>query len=137
MTKSQMENSISENRKIWLKQLRDPNAKKAIGALESSSCPDLRCCLGHACYALGIERKESSTRVFYGGKNEWKYTSLPRPVSEMLGIDDFGLFKEPVLYKLKEYKSLADLNDKSDITPQKIADIIEANLEADNIKSYP
>ena len=47
---------VDENRQKWLAVLRAPESSKAVGVLESRTDENSRCCLGHACHALGITR---------------------------------------------------------------------------------
>ena len=128
-TKEQIDN----NRRKWLAQLRDPESKKQAGKLESLDDSNARCCLGHACHALGIERwveYHEDKIVTY----DFRTTNLPGSACNMLNIDILGEFKKEVLVNGNFYRSLTEINDLTDLTPQEIADIVEDQFENDNLK---
>ena len=134
---------IDENRQKWLDQLRDPESKKARGMLEDSKDKNSRCCLGHACHALGIERDEDKkySVIYYDCED----TNLPFGARNALDIDGRGSFKEPVNITSVHHNSLTsvhedymtaydliDINDETDLTPQEIADVIEDQFNTGN-----
>ena len=150
MTNKYHENNfINENRALWLEQLRRPESEKATGMLEDGEYENARCCLGHACYALGIECEEEAieiggvlhTRVYY----DHNYEVLSDEVAEMLDIDPNGHFERaveisdyyPDLVQYNEFLCLSDLNDRTDLTPQQIADVIEDQFVKGNMSPTP
>ena len=149
MTKKQIENC----RKKWLAQLRHPDAMKARTELERHDIPNARCCLGHACHALGLKRKVRKAElnldgvvgksvVFYGDST----TYLPIEARKKLNLTYNGRFLKPIKvrdvpgiylaenYEKKEYWNLAEINDATPLGPREMADIIEENFENDNFK---
>ena len=140
---------IESNRAAWLAQLRDPEAGKALGMLEDPNDPNQRCCLGHACHALGADRKLYDGKVWYG-KDLKSPSALPSGVMDALAMwgrdGDFrasvsmadvrrivgrpARLDEGIDDDEKEWiQSLSALNDGTDLTPAEIADVIEANWE--------
>ena len=134
MTKYQYtQEQIDENRRKWLAVLRDPQSKKKVNKLEDLDNSNVRCCLGHACHALGIERKVvyfPNGFVAYGNKTE----TLPFSACNMLNMEPNGKFKKEVLVEDEPYWSLARINDNTDLTPQEMADVIEDQFENDNLE---
>ena len=150
MTKKQIENC----RKKWLAQLRHPDAMKARTELENYEDPRQRCCLGHACHALGVKRKVrqaevnlegvvSVSVVFYGEST----TYLPWEARKKLNLTYNGAFRKPIQLSglitkywaddeldYKDFKNLAEINDVTPLGPSEMADIIEENFENDNFK---
>lgn len=93
--------TVAEARAVWLKTLRAPGAKKTTQRLESPKDTNARCCLGHACHALGVERKVvtegfpggyQGPLVRYGGE----VLALPRSVAKQLDISPLGAFRRKV-----------------------------------------
>ena len=130
--------SIQYWREQWLEQLRNPESEKVTGMLEDPHCENARCCLGHACYALGIEREESVNQeyVYYDG--EWEV--LSGEVAEMLDITQNGNFVHDVNiadyfpeYLPNKYMCLSDLNDRTSLKPQQIAVILEDQFAKGNM----
>ena len=134
MTKYQYtQEQIDENRRKWFGVLRDPESKKAVNKLESYTDKNARCCLGHACHALGIERKVmkfANGIIVYENKSD----TLPFSVCNMLNIQNTGKFKKEVLVGDEPYWSLSRINDNTDLTPQEMADVIEDQFENDNLE---
>ena len=133
---------IDKYRAQWLAQLRSPEAKKTTGKLEDPDAPEKRCCLGHACHALGakrtVERREAYEHrdtVFYGekyGEASW----LPLEVRQKLNISLKGSFRVPVPVDGITVNALSIVNDYTKLLPSEIADIIEAQFKADNFLPY-
>ena len=133
-----------EARQKWLAQLRSPDAKKQIGMLENISIPNKRCCLGHACHALGSPRAIDKNKVLYGKKKT--YGTLPRELAVLLGITIAGHFEKTIFLDIKptiqdvkrpvSFDSLTEINDETDLTPSQISDVIEEQFKADNFMDY-
>ena len=135
---------IDEYRAKWLAQLRSPEAKKTTLKLENPKKPNNRCCLGHACHALGIQREVLESKntvngwmVHYGEQASY----LPDEASLKLAILCNGEFVNEIkidhihsYYANIEYKNLAQINDHTELTPAEIADIIEEQFKANNFK---
>ena len=83
---------IDDYRRIWLEQLRHPDAEQWTGELESYHEPNKRCCLGHACHVLQTERSEvhSLHEVYYGSGQDKDSNTLPYSVAEKLNIMNSG-----------------------------------------------
>ena len=133
---------INEYRAKWLAQLRSPKAKKTTLKLEDFKKPNKRCCLGHACHALGIKREVLESNYSLGNSivhYENEPTYLPEEAYEKLDITSEGRFVTPVeldhihkYYKGDVYKNLARINDHTALTPAEIADVIEEQFKANN-----
>lgn len=137
---------IIENRWKWIKFLQSPERKKAKAVLDRGS--DRRCCLGHACFILGIESNRSSEYALtsYDGM----FNSPPNELRKMLGLrstlgyivdsDKLNIYRTSNDDKLRidderyEGETVVDLalgmclstiNDQTDVTPQDIGDYLE------------
>ena len=136
---------IHENRKKWLEQLRNPESTKAYRRLENWETPNERCCLGHACHALGIERvvrkdwSEMQAGYIRSVSYDEERSVLSNRVAEMLDITRMGLFRKPYPQDenaVQVFTCLTDLNDQTDLEPQIIADIIEEMFIDDELASF-
>ena len=129
---------IEEYRAMWLAQLRDPESKLWTGELESIEDSNKRCCLGHACHALGAKKNvdyENEVRYTFG--DDWDVAYLPNGIAEKLNITVNGEFREP--FRIEDYEAcdLSYLNDSGLIdTPAQMADIIEEQFKNDNFIEY-
>lgn len=142
---------IAANRQRWLDYLRDEGRRKTEGCLEDpidDGFENPRCCLGHACALfkdeLNLSVKETSFNnidsVYY---NEQK-TSLPIEVQEHLDINGYGSLINPLtcddmdcdINSTDEFCSLADINDRTDLTPEQIADYIEHAMIERNLVDH-
>jgi len=113
---------VLANRKRWVEFLQKPGRKKAEGLLDMGDGG--RCCLGHGCYALGIKRMPSplSDGVFY---YEGQADAAPASFRKMVGlIGGYGELADGGM-------ALAEMNDKTDMTPQQIGAWIEARITGD------
>ena len=132
---------IDEYRRIWLEQLRSPEAKKAQGKLEDPDKPDHRCCLGHACHILGLLRVvkipewRANECVFYGDGG-WDSSWLPIEAREKLNVSLKGSFKTPVTVDGITVNALSVVNDYTKLSLSEIADVIEEQFAADNFLPY-
>ena len=127
---------IAENRAKWLAQLRDPASKRFGGRLESFDDPNARCCLGHACFAIEIERfvSESQQVVRYGKEGEIYQYELPPVAAAALDITTEGDFQHAVTVGDTRYTNLIDLNDHAFLKPHEIAKVIEDQFLCDNLR---
>ena len=125
---------VDENRQKWLAVLRAPESSKAVGVLESRTYENSRCCLGHACHALGITRTVTTgpEYVRYDSESKW----LPPAARRALRINANGNFKKTIEVDDKVLNSLAQVNDRTELSPAEIADVIEDQIENDNF-FYP
>ena len=121
---------VDENRQKWLAVLRAPESKRASGILESRYEENARCCLGHACHALGISRTVPSGPgyVHYDSESKW----LPMNARRALMVNSNGYFKKSIIVDGRMFFSLAQLNDNTELSPQEIADVIEEQFENNN-----
>ena len=125
---------IDEYRAMWLAQLRSPEAKKAQGKLEDPDKSNYRCCLGHACHILGVQRKiakpewRANQCVFYGCENSW----LPLEAREKLNVSLKGSFKVPIAVDGITVNALSVINDYTKLSLSEIADVIEEQFKNDN-----
>ena len=134
---------IDEYRRIWLEQLRSPEAKQAKGKLEDVSAPDHRCCLGHACHILGLPRVvkretewAAKELVFYGkdyGESSW----LPLEARQKLNISLKGSFKTDVKVGGISVNALSVINDYTKLSLSEIADVIEEQFKNNNFMQSP
>ncbi len=116
---------ILANRLLWAKSLQLPENEKAIEKLEDFDNNNERCCLGHGCHYLGIERiTNDEDTVSYDDDN----TVAPESFINAVGLcGDIGIIKNKFRYADDIFNSLASLNDHSEITPQEIGVIMERN----------
>ena len=136
---------INRNRNKWLAQLRDPESKKHYGELEDPSDSNARCCLGHACHALGIDRElqgdDDEIFVAYGGC----LGNLPNEAARKLDIDIMGCFKNSIEIRccnsrgrlqVTKCHNLTNVNDSTRLTPKEISDVIREQFEKDNFVPF-
>ena len=129
---------IDENRRKWFGVLRDPESKKITNKLEDPEDTNARCCLGHACHALGIERevefdpRKESHSVCYDSSS----IVLPDTVAYMLNITNVGDFKKTIYVKSIPVSNLTQANDDTNLTPAEIADLIEDQIKNDNFSIF-
>lgn len=117
---------IYSNRLKWIEYLKRPETLKAHEELESYTDPEFRCCLGHACHVLAPEtRKLAEYTVKYDEQDSY----LPEALIETLGLYS-GSGDLPLgaisIEGFPEQKCLAELNDRTDITPQEIGAYLES-----------
>ena len=127
---------IDEYRRIWLAQLRSPEAKQWTGELESLVEPEKRCCLGHACHVLQAERSETDHWVYYGSGRDMQSSTLPYSVCEKLNILNDGEFINFYVHGTDDYSALTSLNDSGVFSLSEIADIIEEGFKKNNFYPY-
>ena len=125
---------ITENRQKWLAVLRDPESRKHVKSLEKFTDPNSRCCLGHACHALDIEKNKGSEFgfIYYDGEAG----ILPKQAQKKLRVDAVGNFKKPIRINGIDSECLVELNDCRGLTPKEMADVIEDQFENHNF-CYP
>jgi len=146
---------VLENRKIWINFLKKKDRKKAYGALDEGG--GKRCCLGHACYVLGIERRNDGPDhpIYYGAKLEDAFA--PDELIEAVGLwdNDGSVRSGPSFHiKGKQFQSLAAANDAETVydydeednvvmsdfnaTPQQIGAYLESVIQGgDNTPFIP
>lgn len=115
---------IRANRQKWAEGLMEPERQKAIGMLEDKF--GARCCLGHGCSILGIQRygSEPYRGIAFGSSVET--TIAPEEFVLMVGLwgawgqTRFGNISEFVTPEGLAAKSLAGVNDQTSATPQEI-----------------
>lgn len=130
---------IREYRQKWIDVLIDPETKKADGTLDRGN--GARCCLGHACFALGIESRKKPGLITppideyfqYRDGKDWESYYLPYVPTEMLGMwTHTGATAQRKPFPIGEYeeqKALADYNDMTKITPQEIGQYLLTVIE--------
>ena len=127
--------------KLWLEVLRDPKSEKTQGRLEDPDNAKARCCLGHACHALGEERYVKTSGAGYPSQAPYivMYAGdagvLSEGAASLLGIQPDGLLKESD-GGVKGMYTLVDLNDDTNLTPAEIADVIECLWQNDGFEPY-
>ena len=136
---------ILENRKTWIKRLKDPKSKKSKHRLGDCYTGGM-CCLGHGCEALKIERRDTLYQVFYENNPSYPPDSFVEKVGlynrhghiRLVGIykryGHIRLDKESIKVNGNKYTvgntvSLSDLNDDTDITPQEIGLYLESVID--------
>lgn len=105
----------NKHQRAWLDDLKKTRAKQGAGYLHCGGW----CCLGRACYVLGVEEER---RGYFEGEDQ----ELPAEVSNKLHIDVLGTTKEPLNILGQTYLCLADANDAG-CTFKQIAAAIEAD----------
>ena len=127
---------INEYRAKWLAQLRSPEAQQWTGELESLREPDRRCCLGHACHALGAERSYTDLTVYYGKGRDMDSSTLPYSVAKKLNITNSGAMINSYVHGNDVYSGLTIINDCGVFSLSEIADIIEEGFKTNNFYPY-
>lgn len=134
-------NEVLENRKKWLEFLRVPGRRKVKGFLDIGN--GQRCCLGHACKALGMkwegEKHYDVTTHPYEGNIPRSFltffydneeTEAPQKVIDSLGLrDSYGGLSETVMLNEYPIADLVTLNDDTNLRPREIADFIEKHYD--------
>lgn len=124
---------ILENRKAWAEFLMKPGRRKAMGFLDRGD--GHRCCLGHACYVLGIKRKNADDVIYYAES----YELAPKSLMQKLGLwsNDgasrhyghvLNIFPEKSSQH-RDIKDLASANDETNASPQRIGKYLMTVLE--------
>lgn len=113
----------------WIDFLLNPKRKKAVEVLDEGK--GHRCCLGHACYALGLHKtKDGSNSGFFKYNDELEVA--PQQLVEMLGLYDTNGGIKPfssISYSGGNYSSLASWNDDSEVTPQEVGAYLKTVIE--------
>lgn len=121
---------ILANRLKWINYLKEPERQKTEGCLEDSKNPEARCCLGHACAVFnrhktiddgGSVRYDDNTSVLNHDFAEYVlglWDNVGRLASGLIVIEGY-----------ESHSSLANLNDKTSITPQEIGTYLESVIE--------
>ena len=124
---------IHRFRKKWLDFLRQPGRKKAKEVLEQYSDNEARCCLGHACHYFGVDRvvKHEVHSVLYCNNG----SCLPDSLQWDLDMTEGGDFWEAIDVGDEIIADCIGLNDETDLSMSEIADIIEQQMIAGNMKS--
>lgn len=120
--------TIKKNRQTWIDFLREPGRKKIRGKLESMNDFEQRCCIGHGCYVLGMDRQKLARGVTYDGE----VNVAPASFIEAVGLwDSIGVIENTSEWAVSQ--SLARLNDEYGRSPQEIgeylAEVIEGGVD--------
>ena len=147
---------------IWLARLRQPNTPLFDGALADIDS-EAKCCLGWCCDALDVPRLERPNlgEVLYGWEDsdeiapdysDFREDYLPASVARLLNVTprcEFRKAIEVVDPKSREklrigqselpklFHSIALVNDTKRFTAAQIADILERERAAGNLRPYP
>ena len=134
---------VQANREAWLAFLREEGRQKCVGRLEDTHEGERRCCLGHAAFVLGgkrsvIEGTAGDKIVAYNDETGY----LSADLAEMLNMEASGDLHDFIHLDGYEdedgdpinFGTLTGINDDSDLTPAQIADVIENQIEADNLR---
>lgn len=130
---------------LWLERLRDPVSRKHQGGLGSIAYECFRCCLGHACDALGVERDKAredqlrwDDKVFYTDGVKTSSDVLPAEVAKLLDCTDVCMFSASYYDDgtEDEHENATSLNDDTWLSMPEIADILEAKRAAGEILPY-
>ena len=129
----------------WLRVMRDPKSGKTKHKLENLENRNNRCCLGHLCYSMNGNSKvtsygcdiEGKDTVFYDFNDEvWEHDVLPNELAKELDMTPTGSFTMAIDIGVISVRSMASLNDDTELTPAEIADVIEAQFRAGNVTPY-
>ncbi len=132
---------VREAREKWITFQSTKGRQKATNMLDFGG--GKRCCLGHACYALGIPKIKSGNdgKIYYGAEQE--ESAMPQEGMEMLGLfgslgeinsihyihtDDDGDTWKAKFGKFY-FSSLADLNDDYNISAPMIGKYLLTVIE--------
>ena len=122
---------IRANRQKWASFLQEPERKKARLVLDDGN--DCRCCLGHACFVLGIKRERSITM---GTTGVWTYgenahdQSAPYEAVDALGLySSLGESRSKNIIGDTSVWSLTGLNDDARWSPQQIGKYLQSVIE--------
>lgn len=134
MTSTYSRDEIRANRQKWIDFLKQPSAMKMTGILDLGQ--ERRCCLGHGCYALQIERQIDEKGVI---TYDEQVSVAPQSFVNAVGLhDSVGRRAKPHAYKVGRlamtfedysFDSLVDFNDKTDATPQEIGAYLQSVIE--------
>lgn len=135
--KSYTRSQIYEARMAWIKFLMTKGRKKAVERLDVGG--GARCCLGHACYILGIKGRPILNipgDVVYGFTYEGNEKAVPQSLVEKLGLwadlgesGDGAFLGEFLTQTGNQCNSLALINDETDATPYQIGKYLLTVIE--------
>lgn len=123
---------VLANRRKWIDFLKVKGRKKAIGVLDAGG--GKRCCLGHGCYILDINRSKfdddeysSGDGFYYEGQEDFPPESFITRVGlwEYNGGNPEGQFYDDEAM----FETLSCLNDDAGWSPLKIAKYLETVIE--------
>ena len=129
---------ILRNRQTWIDHLLNPDTKKTTAKLDRGNGE--RCCLGHACVALGIPSAVMGDEILYDGTSEVAPESLVRLVG-LWGVNgegsSIGSDKHKSYFDVSKTTSIKDkniwgltkLNDDTTATPQEIGAYLQSVIE--------
>ena len=130
--------SIQRARAAWAAQLRHPLAVKTDRGLGLPAHPGTHgCFLGQACIALKARRfladVDDQSHVFYGEEHHpYGDKHLPRELCQALNITPYGKLSVPLRCTGRDnhpitIRSVAALNDLTDLSLREFADLLEAD----------
>lgn len=117
---------VRANRQKWIDFLKNPMRRKAVGVLDNGF--GQRCCLGHGCYALRLQREKTGSVYAYG---KWM-EECSAPIEFIAAV---GLFacngKSDSGLGLGQWQEdmLVNVNDETDATPQQIGEYLQSVIE--------
>lgn len=125
---------VKASRQKWIEFLRKKGRKKSFGYLDQGNGE--RCCLGHACYVLGVEKVDIDEGFAYGAREE--ELRAPGELLKLLGLrGSYGELSERVMITShytddgpRWIGSLAVLNDQTAYSPKMIGDFIEEHYDS-------
>lgn len=122
-------------RQKWIDFLLIKGRRKATGILDEGD--GHRCCLGHACYVLGLPRKPRESRGFSYDNGESELA--PPMLIESLGLWDAEGGTQSIEHKITlarfedslhdSYPTLAQINDETDASPRQIGEYLATVIE--------
>ena len=110
---------ILANREKWVNFLLVKGRKKAIAALDIGE--GHRCCLGHACYILGVAKQKVKDSQHYTYGESFESGFAPSELLSLVGLWDTQGSTEKFYESfessgvMSHFNSLADANDSSTI----------------------
>ena len=136
----------------WMAFLREEGREKAYGMLEDHDSPERRCCIGHGCVAVGANRsiepnEHGNDHVLYEGQSACFATSMCKLFNCSPCVDFKERVKIDAMYVNTEnlesfakndflFTDAAQLNDNTTLRPGQIADILEREWKAGNIRGF-
>ena len=116
---------ILTNRESWIAFMLRPGRRKATGVLDAGDGE--RCCLGHACYSLGMRPTRTGNRLYYDDSDEL----MPTVAVVALGLrsdDGAGAEGEELWSGSMSHDTLTDLNDSTDWSPRQIGEYLQTKI---------
>lgn len=125
---------IKANREKCIAFLQEPELEKFTGGLENPTNNNSRCCLGHMCHVMKLDRWQKpgiDGDIIYGANDSLGFA--PSTLQSLIGLKDrhgsFSNYLNDPHNTYKERTSLMALNDDTEMTTQEIGKWLEDKIE--------